>query len=278
MKSPLTLSSNISESVQYLTQRLRRYPAVCLLVRTGTLDLNYVGAIHQKISSIDIPHCQDIPQNTEIHFYEVTIEGIPVLLYETPHCEVENLPTLQELYPLHIIANLGIRCLVTIDQMQFLPNVENQTFLIITDHINQTGINALRILKNLQDFNDRITKFSLLYSEYLVNLCDRAIEKQRIERKKSLLIGVPSIETISKTEQWLFSSLNADCIGNIQVLEAIVARYYSMHICTVVMQKNNSTNIDSTLLNERRQHLYGIINFILPDIYQFLATTSNEIS
>lgn len=274
----MNFKNKISDSVQYLTQRLRSYPAVCLLVRMGTLDLNYVGAIHQKIPIVDIPHCNEIPQNSEISLYEVTIEGIPVLLYETQHCEVDTSSSFQELYPLHIIANLGIRCLVTIDKVAFLESVMEKELLIIKDHVNHTGVNALNDVKSLQEYSDRMKKFSVVYSEELVDICEVAIEKQQIEYKKSVIVGVVSPETVSEAERLMYSNLNTDCIGNIQILEAIVARYYSMHICTLVMQNDSSLNKDSTMLNERRQHLYSIINVILPNIYQFLATTSNEIS
>lgn len=278
MKTSISFNSKISESVLYLTQRLKSYPAVCLLVRSGTLDLNYIGAIHQKIPISDIPHCSEIPQNNEVCFYEVTIEGIPVIIYETPNKEIEHSSFLYELYPIHVIAHLGIRCLFTIDQLQFLTNVSSKDSLIIKDHLNLTGIHPLSDLKYSQDYKEKMRKFSMKYATELQNLCEQAFEKQKIEFTKSILLGVSSTETTSKAERNLYESWNADCIGNIHVLEAIVARYYSMHICTLVIQKNHSSTKDSTLLNERRQHLYGIINFILPNIYQFLATTSNEIS
>lgn len=278
MNTTHNLKKNISDSVLYLTQRLRSYPAICLLVRSGTVDLNYVGAIHQRIPITDVPHCNDIPQSQDCSFYEATIEGIPVILYENPHSEVDSTSFFQELYPLHIIANLGIRCLVTIDQIEFFSSVKNHDILIINDHINHTGINAVKSLETVHDFEERMKKFSMEYSESLVKICETAFEKQQIKYKKAILIGVTSPSTLSKAEQSIYASFKADCIGNIQVLEAIAARYYSMHICTLVVQKLSSSHIDSTLLNERRQHLYGIINFILPNIYQYLATTSNEIS
>jgi|GEM_PF-2705829 len=278
MKTSVSFNSKISESVQYLTQRLRSYPAVCLLVRNGTLDLNYIGAIHQKIPISDIPHCYEIPQNNEVCLYEVTIEGIPVLLYETPHTEIIPTSFLNELYPIHIIANLGIRCLLTIDQLSFLTNVSSKDSLIIKDHLNQTGIHVLKEFVNSQEYKEKMSKFSMNYSVELQNFCEQAFEKQKIESTKSVLLGISSTETTSNAERNLYESWNVGCIGNIQVLEAILARYYSMHICTIVIQKNHSSTKDSTMLHERRQHLYGIINFILPNIYQFLATTSNEIS
>lgn len=278
MNTTHNLKKNFSDSVLYLTQRLRSNPAICLLIRSGTIDLNYIGAIHQRIPITDVPHCNYIPQSQDCSFFEATIEGIPVLLYENPYSEVDITSFFQELYPLHIIANLGIRCLITIDQIEFFPSVTNHDILIINDHINHTGINAVKSLEYEDDFTEKMKKFSIEYSESLVRICETAFEKLQTEYKKSVLLGVTSPSTLSKAEQSLYSSYKAECIGNIQVLEAIIARYYSLHICTFVVQKFSSTHVDSTLLNERRQHLYGIINFILPNIYQFLATTPNEIS
>lgn len=274
----MDFNTRVSDSVRYVSQRLGSNPAICVLIRTGTIDLNYVGSIHQKIPLQEIPHCDEIPLVSTISFYEVTIEGVSVLLLETLHQEVTVSTFDRLLYPVHIVANLGIRSVVFIDELEcFVSNQENYDVLVIEEHINQTGIHPFENIQFTSDYSDKIQKFTITYSNAIREICKEASNSLSFELKEGTLIGVPNPKLLSAADKRLYNSFQADCLGNIHVLETIVARYYSMVVCTIVLPKQDIEKNNSTMLNERRQMINGILNFILPKIYQYLASNSNEI-
>lgn len=270
--------SKISESVKFVSQRLRSNPAICVLIRKGSLDLNYVGSIHQKIPLQEIPHCDEIPLVSSISLYEVTIEGVSVLLLETPHQEVTPNTFEKLLYPIHIVANLGIRCVVSSDELEcFQFKLKNFDVLVIEDHINLTGIHPFEKIQFTSEFSEKIQKINISYSNALREICKEASIALSFDLKEATLIGIPNPRLLSVADKKLYESFQSDCLGNIHVLETIVARYYSMIVCTIIVPKQLNEKNNSTMLNERRQMINGILNFILPKIYQYLASNSNEI-
>jgi purine nucleoside phosphorylase len=270
--------SKISESVKFVSYRLRSNPAICILIRKGILDLNYVGSIHQKIQLQDIPHCDEIPLVSSISLYEVTIEGVSVLLLETPHQEVTNSTSNSLLYPIHILANLGLRCIVSIDELEcFQTSSMNSDVFVIEDQINLTGIHPLENIQFTSEYSEKIQDCTISYSKAVREICKQASEVLSIELKEATIIGIPNPKLLSNADSLFYSNFRADCIGNIHVFETIVARFYSMVVLSIVIPKNKNEKNNSTMLNERRQMMNGIMNFILPKIYQYLATNSNEI-
>jgi len=269
------LKDKITESAKYVSELINANPMICLLGGSNILDLSYIGSIHQKIQIQEIPHCEQIPVENSIVFYEATIENIPVILYSFSYRSVPMDMIQEVLYPIHILGRLGIRAILSFDAVETLTSkILIDDIVVISDHSNNTGINPVDQMMYHSDFIDKVQNCSEIYNESLTEICEKSALTLSIPFKRSNLMGIPFVEAMTTMERKLYSGKNSDVAGKIQPLEAIVARYYSMNVCSIMVSNKNNDSVDSTMLNERRQLWYSFLNDIIPKFYQYLASHS----
>jgi purine-nucleoside phosphorylase len=234
------LMKNLLEAATYLKETIDSpYPSVGLITGTGLGDIGALMGLSRRIPYSHIPHFP-IP-TTESHRGNLLlgeIEGVRVLAMEGRLHAYEGYSPAEVTFPVRLMSLIGIRTLLISSAAGGLnPQLERGDLVAITDHINLTGLSALRG-PNLQAFGPRFPDMSRVYDRGLVKLAERKAIQEKIALKKGIYIGIlgPNLETPAETR--FYRMAGADVIGMSTVLEATVAVHCGMRILAIVAVTN----------------------------------------
>lgn len=114
--------------------------------------------------------------------------------------------------------------------------------VLITDHINFTGMNPL-LGKNIDELGPRFPDMSTTWTPELQNVVKEAAKKIGYHLKTGVYFGVmgPSYETPSEIK--MFQNLGADMVGMSTVAEAIAARHCGLKLAGISCITNMAAGI-----------------------------------
>jgi purine-nucleoside phosphorylase len=141
------------------------------------------------------------------------------------------------------MAKLGIETLILTNacgslKKEFYPG----DLMLITDHINFTGMNPL-IGQNEDEFGPRFPDMSKIYTPELLKICRETAEEMGMGLREGVYLGYsgPSFETPAEIR--LFQNWGASAVGMSTVAEAIVARHCGLKILALSCITNMAAGI-----------------------------------
>jgi purine-nucleoside phosphorylase len=132
-------------------------------------------------------------------------------------------------FPVRVLAEWGVKDLVVTNAAGGIsPKFSPGDFMLISDHINFTGVNPLR---GLPAGDGRcFVDLSQAYSERLAGIFRKAAKRARSGLREGVYIGVsgPSYETPAEIRA--FRKWGADAVGMSTIPEVLMARYCGMEV------------------------------------------------
>ena len=254
-----TLIDRIRKSADYLASRMKIVPKIGMITGTG------LGEITEKMEvDIRLPYerIPNFPSSTTAGHRGTLVcgnlGGKPIIAMEGRFHNYEG-DTPQEIaFPIRVMSMLGIDMLLISSAAGGLnPHFEPGDLMIVTDHINLTGMNPL-IGPNLDPFGPRFPDMSRVYDRDLMALArERALELGILIREGTY-VGVvgPSLETPSETR--FLRMIGADAVGMSTVQEVIAGVHCGLRVMVIAAITNvnlpdcmDGTSIDEIIVHAR---------------------------
>jgi purine-nucleoside phosphorylase len=143
--------------------------------------------------------------------------------------------------PIYLMAYLGVKTLIITNASGGLdPDFQPGDVMLITDHINLTGMNPL-VGHNDDSVGPRFPDMSRAYSPELRQSIEQISLSNNIEVRQGVYVGVrgPSLET--SAERRYLRSIGADAVGMSTVLEVIAANHSGLEVVGLSAISNAAT-------------------------------------
>ncbi|MEL1241318.1 purine-nucleoside phosphorylase [Flavobacterium flavipallidum] len=150
-------------------------------------------------------------------------------------------------FPVRVMKYLGVQKLIVSNASGGVnPNYNVGDIVLIHDHINLVPEHPLRG-KNDERFGPRFVNMSEPYSKKMIALAKDLAQKNNIEVKDGIYLGLqgPTFETLA--EYKMVKILGADCVGMSTVPEVIVARHMDLETfgVSVITDMGNEDSIET---------------------------------
>jgi purine-nucleoside phosphorylase len=166
------------------------------------------------------------------------LEGRPVVLLQGRlHLYEGNAPGLV-VQPVLLFRRLGARAVLLTNAAGGLdPSFGPGTLMLVTDHVNLTGMNPLTG-PNADSIGPRFPDLTDAWSPRLRSQLAAAAAAEQVEVAQGIYIGLtgPSYETPAEVR--LYAGLGGHAIGMSTVLECIAARWAGLEVCGISLVTN----------------------------------------
>ncbi len=240
----MTVEDLVLESIGYIREHTSRLPRIGIILGSGLGDFADGLSDKMEISTKTIPH---YPQSTveghkgKLVFASHDTKDVLVFQGRIHFYECNSVDTL--LYPIRIANALGIKTLIVTNAAGGV----NRTFepgdlMVMTDHINLTGVNVFKTFSQRRDGGTQ-------YSPRLITLLEQASVQSGIKTKKGIYAGVkgPSYETAAEVE--MIHRIGGDAVGMSTVLEVGLACAFGMNVLGISCITNKATGISGKKLS-----------------------------
>ncbi len=240
----------IHESFEFIKSKIDSTPEVGLILGSG------LGVLADEIKNpvkIDYKDIPNFPISTvEGHagclvFGE--LNGKKVLAMNGRFHYYEGYSLNEVVFPVHVMNLLGIRkLLVTNAAGGINTNFDKGSLMIIKDHINFTGNNAL-IGANINEFGRRFPDMSEAYSKELIKLAKLIALENNIKIEEGIYYQMtgPCYETPAEIRA--LRLLGADAVGMSTVPEVTVANHCGIKVLGISCITNMAAGILDQPLN-----------------------------
>lgn len=222
------------EAAAVLEERSGLRPRVGVVLGSG---LGAVAEPVQDAVAIDYAELPGFPQPTvEGHGSRAvlgTIGGVPVAVLQGRAHLYEGVDPELVRTPVRALKAAGAEILLLTNAAGSLrPELGPGRLMLITDHINLSGINVLTG-PNEDDLGERFTSLRDAYDPGLSEGIRSAARELEIELGEGVYLAVsgPSFETAAEIRA--FRTLGADAVGMSTVHETIVARHCGLQVAAV---------------------------------------------
>jgi purine-nucleoside phosphorylase len=234
----------IREAVTHVGSRVRARPQVAIVLGSG------LGAFADSLGDrVTIPY-SEIP-----HFPRSSVEGhsgsliagsfkgAPLYVMAGRVHAYEGYSAEEVVFPVRVLGTLGVKMLVLTNaagavNTAFKPG----ELMIVTDHINLTGLNPL-VGPQYPDLGHRFTDMTEAYHPKLVAACEQSARRIGLNMRKGVYVGLlgPSFETPAEIR--MFRTLGADAVGMSTVLECIAANQMGVKVLGISCLTNMAAGI-----------------------------------
>ena len=229
----------IQLTVDFLAPRIKDRPQIGMITGTGLGNMTERMEVDFRIPYEEIPN---FPRSTTKGHQGTLVSGNmggkSILAMEGRFHIYEGY-TLQEItFPIRVMSRLGIEYLFISSAAGGLnPQFERGDLMIVTDHINLTGMNPL-IGPNLDEFGPRFPDMSKVYDRDLIMLARKNALKEEIPLRQGVYVGIigPSLETPAETR--FLRVIGADAVGMSTVSEIIVGVHCGLRLMVIVAITN----------------------------------------
>lgn len=214
----------VVESAEYLRKNMQVEPQIALILGSG------LGRIGDKIESatyIDYATVPHMVRSTAIghvgRFITGILAGKPVICMQGRFHAYEGHSAQDIAYPIFVMKELGVKTLVITNASGGI-NMSFSTgdIMMITDHINLTGMNPL-MGPHDSTLGPRHNDMTYAYEPTLRRTMKSAASKAGVQLREGVYIGDlgPSFETPAEIRA--YRALGADAVGMSTVFEVIAA-------------------------------------------------------
>lgn len=247
----MKMIENIRAAATHVGSRTKLRPTVAVVLGSG------LGAFAESLGdAIQIPYAEipHFPSSSVVGhkgaLFVGTFKGAPVYAMAGRVHAYEGYTASQVVFPTRVLAALGVRQLVLTNAAGAI----NQAFkpgelMIISDHINLTGLNPL-VGPELNELGQRFTDLSEAYDPKLATVCEQAGRRIGLNMRKGVYAGLlgPSFETPAEIR--MLRTLGADVVGMSTVLETIAANQVRLSVLGI----SCVTNMAAGILPQRLSH------------------------
>ncbi|MBN1104038.1 MAG: purine-nucleoside phosphorylase [Deltaproteobacteria bacterium] len=233
------LEEHIHESVDYLASRMESKPEIGMILGTGLGGITDRMDRHVRLPYEKIPH---FPTSTTHGHRGNMVMGVlgkrPVIAMEGRFHIYEGYTPQEITFPVRVMSGLGIRTLLISSAAGGLqPLFAPGDLMIVTDHINLTGMNPL-IGPNLDALGPRFPDMSRVYDRNLIDLAKQEALGLRVHLREGVYVGIlgPSLETPAETR--FLRMIGADAVGMSTVLEVIAAVHCGLRVMVIAAITN----------------------------------------
>jgi purine-nucleoside phosphorylase len=160
----------------------------------------------------------------------------------------EGAPMEAVMFPIRALGTAGVtQLLLTNAAGAINPRYKPGDFMVLSDHINFTGVNPLRGFPRTD--GRCFVDLTQAYSPDLRTTLRSAARKEKITLHEGVYIGVsgPSYETPAEIRA--FRSMGADAVGMSTIPEVLMARYCGMEVAALSCITNHAAGISGTPLS-----------------------------
>ncbi|HEY7819056.1 MAG TPA: purine-nucleoside phosphorylase [Vicinamibacteria bacterium] len=240
----MTPVEKIREAVTFVGKGLRTRPQVAVVLGSG------LGGFAESLSDRTV-----IPYSTIPHFSRASVEGhsgsliagtfhdVPVFVMAGRVHGYEGYGADEVVFPVRVLGTLGVSMLVLTNAAGAVNTAYRPgELMIMTDHINFTGMNPL-VGREYPELGQRFTDMSEGYHPKLVAACEQSARRIGLNMRKGVYLGLlgPSFETPAEIRA--FRTLGADAVGMSTVLECIAANQMGMKVLGISCLTNMAAGI-----------------------------------
>ena len=240
------------EAAAYIKERLPQSPGIGMILGSG------LGVIADYIENpvyVNYNSIPGFPQTTvEGHkgrFVYGIYQGKPVIAMQGRFHYYEGKEIQEVVLPVRVLKELGVHTLIITNAAGGInTDFQPGDIMLITDHINLSGISPLRG-KNDESLGPRFPDMSYAYDLILRNKAIAEAERLNIPIKTGVyaMMQGPSFETPAEIK--MLRVLGADAVGMSTVPEVIVAGHAKMKVLGI----SCITNMAAGILNQPLTHL-----------------------
>ena len=236
-------------AVAYLQAQTPVRPLVGIILGSG---LGEFGKQVEKPTSVPYSAIPHFPQSTvEGHSGNLIlgeISGVPVAVMQGRVHAYEGYSMAEVTFPARVLGLLGCRKLIVTNAAGGIKSYEPGSLVLISDHINWTGFNALAGPNEsrfgmVEGAGLRFFDMTTAYSKELRALARREAEGLGIALEEGVYLAVlgPSFETPAEIRA--FRTLGADLVGMSTVHEVLVARHMGLEVLGISLVTNAAAGV-----------------------------------
>ncbi len=247
----MNVVERIREAATHVGSGTKLRPTVAVVLGSG------LGGFAEAIEgAVSFPFAE-IP-----HFPRSSVQGhrgslIAGKLHDTPLFVMagrvhayEGYSAEEVVFPARVLATLGVKNLLLTNAAGAIHTAfKPGELMILTDHINLTGLNPL-VGPEFPELGPRFVDMSETYHPKLVAACEQTARRIGLTMRKGVYVGLlgPSFETPAEIR--MFRTLGADAVGMSTVLEAIAAAQMGVRVLGI----SCITNMAAGILQKKIDH------------------------
>jgi len=242
----------IHEASTYVGSRVRAKPQVAVVLGSGLGGFAESLSDRTAIPFSAIPHFpRSSVQGHSGSLIAGTFKGVPLFVMAGRVHAYEGYGAEEVVFPARVLSTLGVKMLILTNaagavNTAFKPG----ELMILTDHINWTGLNPLAGPEYV-DLGQRFTDMTEGYHPKLVAACEQSARRIGLNMRKGVYLGLlgPSFETPAEIR--MFRTLGADAVGMSTVLECIAANQMGVKVLGISCITNMAAGILPRKLDHR---------------------------
>lgn len=241
----------LNESIAYIKSRLEARPEIAIILGSG------LGGLGDKIEDRIIIKYEDIPNFPEStvvgHAGQLvygSLGGKKVIAMQGRFHFYEGYEIGEVVLPTRVMLGLGVENLIVTNaaggvDTSYIPG----DLMMITDHINFTGVNPL-MGKNYEDLGPRFVDMSQVYDKKVLDLTRKCAGDLDIDLKEGVYMWMTGPNYETATEVKMARILGASAVGMSTVPEVLVAAHQGVSILGI----SCITNMAAGILDEALNH------------------------
>ncbi len=229
----------VDEATAFIRSRPAPHPEIGLILGTGLGGVAEAMDVVALIPYEEIPH---FPVSTAPSHESRLLCGRwsrkPVISMQGRFHLYEGYTPQQISFPIRVMKALGVRTLIISAAAGGLhPQFQAGELMLITDHINLTGLNPLRG-PNIDEWGPRFPDMAEPYRRHLQDLALETALDEKLPLHRGVYVGVlgPSLETAAETR--FLRAMGADAVGMSVIMEVITAVHAGMEVMGVAVITN----------------------------------------
>lgn len=240
----MTIVAKVQEAATHIGSKTKLRPSIGIVLGSGLGGFadSLTGATEFPYEQI--PH---FPRSSVTghkgRLLTGTFGGVPLFVMSGRVHAYEGYSAQDVVFPARVLATLGVKTLMLTNaagavNTAFKPG----ELMVITDHINLTGLNPL-VGPELPELGPRFIDLSAAYDPKLAEMCDQAARRIGLNLRKGVYAGFlgPSFETPAEIK--MVRTLGADAVGMSTVLETIAAHHMGVRVLGISCMTNMAAGI-----------------------------------
>ena len=261
----------VEEAASYLRKTLESVPDTAVILGSGLSSLSDGVDVAKSLVYNDIPGAT--PTSVRSHRGQLSvasIDGSPVWLLEGRVHMYEGADIHDVVFMTRVLARAGVRRLVLTNACGGLnPSFAVGDIMLITDHINLTGVSPLEG-PNHDPWGVRFPDMSAPYDPDGLNAMRQAASRHDIPMHEGIYLGVkgPNLET--RAEYRMLRMMGADVVGMSTVPETIAGVHMGLAITglSVITDTCDPDNLQPISIQE----ILAATSSAVPSLIKLLGT------
>jgi purine-nucleoside phosphorylase len=224
---------SVTQAAEQIKEKLPQgfHPKAAVILGTG---LGQAACTMENASILPYSEIAGFPSSTVPghagRLIAGSISGVEVLVWQGRFHLYEGYTPAEVCLGVRVSSLLGVKTLIATNAAGTLNPLHNPgELLVITDHVNLTGVSPLAG-PNVDHWGPRFPDMSRVYSPRLQKLAEEQSMRLGMRLEKGVYAGVrgPQLETPAETR--MLRMMGADAVGMSTVMEVLAAKHMGMEI------------------------------------------------